>query len=39
MKALGIRDRAAFDVADGAMRALIAMRSILGVNGAKDDGS
>jgi hypothetical protein len=39
VKALGVRDRAAQDVADGAMRALVAMRAILGVSGARGDGS
>ena len=36
LRALGIRDSAARDVADGAMRALLAMRAVLGVTGAKD---
>ena len=35
LKALGLRDVAARDVADGAMRALVAMRAILDVDGAK----
>jgi hypothetical protein len=39
VKALGVRDLAARDVAEGAMRALVAMRAILGVSGAKGDGS
>ena len=39
LRALGVRDVAARDVADGAMRALIAMRTVLGVTGAKDGGS
>jgi hypothetical protein len=39
VKALGIRDVAARDVAEGAMRALIAMRGILGVSGAQGDES
>ena len=39
LKALGIRDLAARDVAEGAMRALVAMRTILGVSGAKGDGA
>ena len=39
LKALGVRDLAARDVADGAMRALVAMRTILGVSGAKGEGS
>jgi hypothetical protein len=39
VKTLGLRDRAAYDVADGAMRALVAMRGILLVSGAKGDGS
>jgi hypothetical protein len=36
LRALGVRDPAARDVADGALRALIAMRTVLGVTGAKD---
>ncbi len=39
LRALGIRDPAARDVGDGAMRALIAMRTVLGVTGAKDEVS
>jgi hypothetical protein len=39
VKLLGLRDRATLDVADGAMRALVVMRGILGVSGAKGDGS
>lgn len=39
VKALGIRDPAAREVAEGAMRALVAMRTALGVSGAKGDGS
>ena len=39
LRALGISDPAARDVADGALRALIAMRTVLGVTGAKDPAS
>jgi len=39
LKAIGVRDPAAREVADGALRALVAMRAILGVGGAKGDGS
>ncbi len=34
LEALGVSDPAARDVADGAMRALVAMRALLGVGGA-----
>ncbi len=39
VKVLGLRDPASRDVADGAMRALVAMRAILGVSGAKEGGA
>lgn len=39
LRELGMRDPAARDVADGAMRALIAMRTVLGVTGAKEEAS
>ena len=39
LRTLGVRDPAARDVADGAMRALITMRTVLGVSGAKDPTS
>jgi hypothetical protein len=39
VKALGIRDVTARDVAEGAMRALVAMRTVLGVNGEEGNGS
>ena len=35
LKALAVRDLAARDVADGAMRALVAIRAILGVDGGE----
>jgi hypothetical protein len=38
LASLGIRDSFAHDVADGAVRALLAMRRILGIEGGGDGG-